>query len=29
VASIAWTLRPATADDRDLVVDVNRTAMGR
>jgi hypothetical protein len=28
MASIAWTLRPATADDRDFVVDVNRTAMG-
>ena len=25
---IDWTLRPATADDRDFVVDVNRTAMG-
>jgi hypothetical protein len=29
MASIAWTLRPATAGDRDFVVDVNRTAMGR
>jgi hypothetical protein len=28
MAPIAWTLRPATADDRDFVVDVNRTAMG-
>ena len=24
----AWTLRPATADDRDFVVEVNRLAMG-
>ena len=28
MAPIAWTLRPATADDRDFVVAVNRTAMG-
>jgi len=28
MASIAWTLRPTTADDRDFVVDVNRTAIG-
>jgi hypothetical protein len=28
VASVAWTLRSTTADDRDFVVDVNRTAMG-
>ena len=27
MASIAWTLRPTTVDDRDFVVDVNRTAM--
>ena len=24
----AWTLRPATADDRDFVVEVNRVALG-
>jgi ribosomal protein S18 acetylase RimI-like enzyme len=28
VTAIVWTLRPATADDRDFVVDVNRAAMG-
>jgi len=27
VASIAWTLRPATAADRDFVVEVNHAAM--
>jgi GNAT superfamily N-acetyltransferase len=26
--AVAWTLRPATADDRDFVVGVNRIAMG-
>jgi GNAT superfamily N-acetyltransferase len=28
VTSTAWTLRPATADDRDFVVEVTRAAMG-
>lgn len=28
VTGIAWTLRPATADDHDFVVEVNRAAMG-
>jgi ribosomal protein S18 acetylase RimI-like enzyme len=28
VTASAWTLRPATADDRDFVVEVNRVAMG-
>ena len=28
MTGFAWTLRPATADDRDLVVEVNRVAMG-
>jgi ribosomal protein S18 acetylase RimI-like enzyme len=28
VTAVAWTLRPATADDRGFVVEVNRTAIG-
>jgi len=28
VTGIAWTLRPATAADRDFVVEVNRVAIG-
>jgi ribosomal protein S18 acetylase RimI-like enzyme len=28
MTSIAWTLRPATPDDRDFVVETNRAAMG-
>jgi len=28
VTALVWTLRPATADDRDFVVGVNRSAMG-
>ncbi len=28
MSAIAWTLRPATADDRDFIVEVNRVAMG-
>ena len=28
MTGIAWTLRPATAADRDLVVEVNRVAIG-
>jgi ribosomal protein S18 acetylase RimI-like enzyme len=29
VTAIAWTLRPATADDRDFVVRLTREAMGQ
>lgn len=28
MTSVAWTLRSATAADRDFVVEVNRVAMG-
>ena len=28
MTSFGWTLRPATADDHDFIVDVNRAAMG-
>ena len=28
VTGIAWTLRPATADDRDFIVELTRAAMG-
>jgi ribosomal protein S18 acetylase RimI-like enzyme len=28
MTAVAWTLRPAAADDRDFIVEVNRAAMG-